>query len=55
MPILGYCSVCGKLVPIEAKGLKSPRARQQAWYPVKHPKPGDDTGGENCPGMKTPL
>lgn len=53
---LGYCNECGRLVTIlpgerhEAVGRSSRR-----WYPVKHPKLGDDTGGEDCPGVKKEI
>lgn len=51
---LGYCAECGRLVQIEARGTV-PGRRQQLWYPVKHPRRGDDTGGQECPGGKVPL
>lgn len=51
---LGYCAKCGRLVKIEARGTV-PGRRQQLWYPLKHPKPGDDTGGTDCEGVKEPL
>jgi hypothetical protein len=52
--VRGYCDVCGRLVPIRANGWW-PGDRAQKWWPVKHVKVGDDTGGADCPGMKVPL
>lgn len=50
----GYCAVCGRLIEIRAVGWTPDRTRQR-WYPVKHPRLGDDTGGADCTGMKEPL
>lgn len=50
----GFCSVCGRRLPIVSRGYK-PEGRQQYWYPVKHPQLGDDTGGKDCPGMLKPI
>jgi hypothetical protein len=56
---LGRCAECDRLLPIQARGNHAGQdgrpLRQQRWYPVRHPRLGDDTGGEDCPGMVVAL
>ncbi len=52
--VRGYCARCGRLIEIRAVGWNADHTRQ-IWYPVKHPKLGDDTGGDDCDGVKEPL
>jgi hypothetical protein len=52
--VSGFCAECGRLLPIQPSGFW-PGTRNQRWLPIKHPRRGDDTGGEDCPGMTRPL
>ena len=54
MAVRGYCALCGRLVTIEARGWW-PDRRNQKWWPVRHVRPGDDTGGKDCDGTGVPL
>lgn len=54
MAVRGYCALCGRLVTIEARGWW-PDKRNQKWFPVRHVRAGDDTGGKDCDGTGTPL
>lgn len=51
----GYCKECDRLVEIRPGELKPHSNRAVNWYPFSHPKLGDDTGGEECPGVKIAL
>jgi len=50
----GYCAVCDRLVLLEARGWSPCRTRQR-WYPVRHARLGDDSGGADCPGVEVAL
>lgn len=54
MSVSGFCDECGRLITIVPKGTQ-PGGRQQKWYPVYHPAPGDDSGGPPCPGTQRAL
>lgn len=53
--MLGYCRECDRLVRILPRGFREGFGKQNNWYPVKHPRLGDDTGGEDCPGVLKAL
>lgn len=49
MPI-GYCKLCGRLVPIRPGAVIKEGWTAKYWYPVAHTALGDDTGGKQCGG-----
>lgn len=53
----GYCKACDRLYTLEQRAtdgtpFNPANPRQAALFPEKHPKLGDDTGGEDCPGCR---
>lgn len=44
---LGYCSLCGKLVPITARGKHHPERTSRRWFPEMH----DGKEGKLCDGI----
>lgn len=47
----GFCPVCDRRVPIEARGWGPGERKRQRWVVSKHPEQGNDTGGPDCKGV----
>lgn len=51
MPVLGYCRVCEKLVPLKQGEYRYAGGKERVWYPREH----EDEQGRPCGGEKKGL